>query len=162
MPDHNKIPRRIVTGKQNGKSVIVEDATATNVVEHFSGLFISDLWTTDTMPVVLSETHQIPNYPMPQLPHKGSPFRHVIIPPGKELGLIGAPGQSHPLMHETATLDYIIILSGEIYLIMEEGKTLLRAGDLVVQRGTNHAWSNRSEQSWIQIAIVLDTALHFM
>lgn len=158
MLNHNKIPRRIITGKQNGKSVILEDATATNVIEHFPGLFISDLWTTDTMPVVLSETHQIPNYPMPQLPHKGSLFRHVIIPPDKELGLTAAPGQPHPLMHETATLDYIIILSGEIYLIMEEGETLLRAGDLVVQRGTNHAWSNRSEQPCIQIAIVLDAA----
>ncbi|MDX8557874.1 cupin domain-containing protein [Elizabethkingia sp. HX CGY] len=62
----------------------------------------------------------------------------------------------HPLMHQTKTLDYIVILSGEIYLILEEGETLLKPGDIVIQRGTNHAWSNRSDENCIQLAILLD------
>jgi hypothetical protein len=49
----------------------------------------------------------------------------------------------HPGMHRTATVDYAIVLSGEIWALMDEGETLLRAGDVLVQRGTNHAWSNR-------------------
>lgn len=59
-------------------------------------------------------------------------------------------------MHQTDTLDYIIIISGEIYLIVDEEETLLKAGDIVIQRGTNHAWSNRSDLPCIQLAILLD------
>ena len=47
-------------------------------------------------------------------------------------------------MHITDTVDYAIILFGEMYAVMEEGETLMKAGDVLVQRGTNHAWSNRS------------------
>jgi quercetin dioxygenase-like cupin family protein len=50
----------------------------------------------------------------------------------------------HPAMHRTDTVDYAIVLSGEIWALMDEGETLMRAGDTLVQRGTNHAWSNRS------------------
>ena len=57
-------------------------------------------------------------------------------------------------MHKTATVDYAIVLSGEIYAIMDEGETLLRAGDVLIQRGTNHAWANRSERT-ARIAFVL-------
>ncbi|MNF15632.1 Cupin domain protein [compost metagenome] len=59
-------------------------------------------------------------------------------------------------MHQTDTLDYIIIISGEIYLIVDEEETLLKAGDIVIQRGTNHAWSNRSDSPCIQLAVLLD------
>lgn len=51
---------------------------------------------------------------------------------------------------------YVIILSGELYLILDEQETLLKAGDIVVQLGSNHAWSNRSNKPCIQIAILLD------
>lgn len=59
-------------------------------------------------------------------------------------------------MHKTQTLDYIIILTGELYLIMEDTKTLLKAGDIVIQCGANHTWTNRTEQPCIQLAILLD------
>ena len=59
-------------------------------------------------------------------------------------------------MHQTDTLDYIIIISGEIYLIVDEEETLLQAGDIVIQRGTNHAWSNRSNSPCIQLTVLLD------
>jgi uncharacterized cupin superfamily protein len=52
----------------------------------------------------------------------------------------------HPRMHITDTVDYAIILFGEMYAVMEEGETLMKAGDVLVQRGTNHAWSNRSDK----------------
>lgn len=152
------IPRRVVTGISNGKSIIEEDSIVTNVSEHFPGLIISDIWSTASMPVKLEEEHVIENTAFPNTPLNGSYFRYVQIPPDKDLGIVTLENQPHPLMHQTETLDYIIILSGEIYLIVDEGETLLQAGDIVVQRGTNHAWSNRSDLPCIQLAILLDAS----
>jgi len=152
-----KIPRRIVTGLKDGKSIITEDAIVNNVSEHFPGLIISDIWVTDQMPVELYKEVKIENTAMPATPARGTYFRYVSIPPDKDLGIKPLEkGQVHPLMHQTDTLDYIIILSGEIYLILDEEETLLKAGDIVVQRGTNHAWSNRSDTHCIQLAVLLD------
>jgi quercetin dioxygenase-like cupin family protein len=153
------IPRRIVTGLKNGKSIIETDAIVSNVSEHFPGLIISDIWSTDRMPVKLEEEKVIENTAFPNTPKNGSYFRYVQIPPDKDLGIIAEQGQPHPLMHQTDTLDYIVILSGEIWLIVDEDETLLQAGDIVVQRGTNHAWSNRSDLPCIQLAILLDAEI---
>ena len=60
----------------------------------------------------------------------------------------------HPGMHRTATVDYAIVLEGEIWAVMDEGETLMHAGDVLVQRGTNHAWANRSDKT-ARIAFVL-------
>lgn len=152
----NKIPRRIVTGIKNGKSVIIEDETVKNAVEHFPDLIISDIWNTQQMPASLDFEIPIPNTGFPQTPKNGTYFRYVSIPPDKDLGVEIEDGKPHPMMHQTQTLDYIIILSGELYLIMEEGETLLKPGDIVIQRGTNHAWSNRSETPCIQLAVLID------
>jgi hypothetical protein len=158
----DKIPRRVVTGIQEGKSAIISDEKITNVSEHIPQLIISDVWSTDTMPVDLNKDLQIENSLFPKTPQNGSYFRYVHIPPDAELKAYLPPMDNlppdapHPLMHKTDTLDYIIILSGEIYLIMETGETLLKAGDIVIQRGTNHAWSNRSNSACIQVAILLD------
>lgn len=153
------IPRRIVTGLRDGKSIIEQDAIVANVSEHFPGLIISDIWSTDSMPVKLEEEKVIENTAFPNTPKNGSYFRYVQIPPDKDLGIVTPKGQPHPLMHQTNTLDYIVILSGEIYLIVDEEETLLQAGDIVVQRGTNHAWSNRSDLPCIQLAVLLDAAI---
>lgn len=158
------IPRRIVTGHKNGRSIIVEDKKVTNVSEHLPGLLISDIWATNTMPVDLTKELIVGNTLVPDPPKHGSYFRYVSIPPDKDLGIPERapviPGtithQPHPLMHKTDTLDYIIILSGELYLILDEEETLLKTGDIVIQKGTNHAWSNRSNQACIQLAILLD------
>jgi len=59
-------------------------------------------------------------------------------------------------MHRTETIDYGIVLSGEVYLVVEDGETLLRPGDVVVQRGTNHAWHNRSDQPSRMAFVLID------
>lgn len=156
MSEIPKIPRRVVTGIKDGKSVIIEDAVVTNVNEDIKGLVLSDIWSTDTFPVDLQKTLVIENTPIPKVPVNGTYFRYVSIPPDKELGLEVKEGQPHPLMHQTKSLDYIVILSGEIYLMLEGEETLLKPGDIVIQRGTNHAWSNRSNENCIQLAILLD------
>lgn len=155
----SNIPRRVVTGLKDGCSIIVEDSTNTNVAEEIPGLVVSDIWATRTVPVDLEENYQIENTLLPVTPPNGSYFRYVSIPPdaalAKHLEINIKPGLPHPLMHKTETLDYIVILAGEIYLILDKEETLLKAGDIVIQRGTNHAWSNRSNQPCIQLAILL-------
>jgi len=105
-------------------------------------------------------------------PAGGTIFRVVEFPPDKIAGAfdreaafaaMGAghamdPDASrHPGMHKTASVDYAIVLSGEIHALMDEGETLLRAGDCLVQRGTNHAWSNRSDEPCL-VAFILVSA----
>jgi len=73
----------------------------------------------------------------------GTVFRLVEYQPGVA-----------PRNHRTETVDYAIVLEGEIWAVMDEDETLLRAGDILVQRGTNHAWANRSSKT-ARIAFVL-------
>ena len=61
---------------------------------------------------------------------------------------------AHPGMHRTRSVDYAIILEGEIWSVMDKDETLMRAGDVLIQRGTNHAWANRSDKT-ARIAFVL-------
>ena len=68
-------------------------------------------------------------------------------------------GAAHPFMHRTETVDYGIILSGEIYLIADKGEILCRPGDIVIQRGTNHAWANRSDRPVRMLFVLIDGAI---
>jgi hypothetical protein len=65
----------------------------------------------------------------------------------------------HFFFHKTHTLDYAIVLEGEIWALLDEGETLMRPGDVLIQRGTNHAWSNRSARI-CRVAFVLIDAEH--
>jgi mannose-6-phosphate isomerase-like protein (cupin superfamily) len=64
-------------------------------------------------------------------------------------------GSSDPMMHRTTTVDYIIVLKGEIYAVMDKGETLLKAGDVLIQRGTNHSWSVRTSEPCIIAAVLV-------
>jgi naringenin degradation protein FdeH len=94
-------------------------------------------------------------------PRRGTIFRIAEFPPGpgdvldnetllRDFGigsdvLRGHPPR-HPAIHRTRSLDYVAVLEGEIVLLLDEGETTLRAGDVVVQQGTNHAWINRGTE----------------
>ena len=69
---------------------------------------------------------------------------------------MGAP---HPLMHRTESVDYAIVLSGEIHLVLDDSETLLHEGDVVIERGTNHAWANRSGQPCRMLFVLIDGKL---
>jgi quercetin dioxygenase-like cupin family protein len=75
---------------------------------------------------------------------------------GNEKAATFGKGGRHPLMHRTETIDYAIILSGEITMLLDEGEVLLKAGDVLVQCGTNHAWSNRSSAPCIVAFVLID------
>ena len=68
--------------------------------------------------------------------------------------MVRHPDGPHPGMHETHTIDYAIVMSGEIWAIMDKGETLLKTGDVLMQRGTSHGWSNRSGEP-CRVAFVL-------
>jgi hypothetical protein len=157
--------RRVVTGHDaQGRSVILTDGPSPHVltIPGVPTFGLTNLWVTDRAPadnVGAADGAARPVVLEP--PASGTIFRIVEFPPDHTLAgfdrtkafeSMGAghamdrDASRHPGMHRTATVDYAIVLSGEIWALMDEGETLLRAGDVLVQRGTNHAWSNRSDR----------------
>ena len=65
-------------------------------------------------------------------------------------------GGRHPMMHRTESIDYAVVLEGEITLVLDREDVVLRAGDVVIQRGTNHAWSNRSNKVARMLYVLID------
>ena len=141
--------RRIVTGHNAaGKSILAQDAIATSILElpAVPGLRATDLWETTTAPADLSSAADPVARPMHLEPAPtGTIFRIVEFPPdaqwqnrpdardwAKALDATHAPDRSSsdPMMHKTSTVDYIVVLKGEIHAILDKGETLLKPGDL--------------------------------
>jgi mannose-6-phosphate isomerase-like protein (cupin superfamily) len=163
-----------VTGHdKNGKSKFLMDGHAPNVKEMASmpGLALTDLWETADAPADNSGKADAARRPVKlEPPTRGSILRIVEFPPDsawrgsadalKAFNSIGAghakdQSASDPMMHTTATVDYIIVLQGEIYAIMDTEETLLKTGDILIQRGTNHSWSVRGTEPCIVAAILI-------
>jgi uncharacterized cupin superfamily protein len=166
LPEGVKAARRIVTiDREPGKSSVVDDGPCPDVRTDPArpGFASARLWVTDSTPAkIVFETLHLPHTLEP--PARGSVLRVVTFPPdARWKGKVGAPevqafframgspGAStyssrapHPYMQKTRTLDFCCILEGEIVLVLDTQEVPLKAGDIVVQRGTNHAWSNRS------------------
>ena len=175
--DTPKLPpiRRVVTGDDaNGKSRIVEDASATVIktVAERPGYRAVNVWRTTESPPLIRAGESVGQHKGILPPKNGTILRIIDFPPEPKdpvelkrrldatFGGIYADAKhdktyaKHPGMHTTDTVDYAIVLEGEIWSVMDEGETLLRAGDVLIQRGTNHAWANRSS-STARIAFVL-------
>jgi quercetin dioxygenase-like cupin family protein len=169
--------RRVVTGHNaRGRSIIASDGPSPHVLTlpGRPDLALTDLWVSDGAPASNAGSADAAKRRMSlEPPIDGTIFRVVEFPPDAAGGggfdraaAFRAMGASHaldpdasrhPAMHRTDTVDYAIVLSGEIWALMDEGETLMRAGDTLVQRGTNHAWSNRSDQPSL-VAFVLVSA----
>jgi mannose-6-phosphate isomerase-like protein (cupin superfamily) len=168
--------RRVLTGHDpDGKSTIIADGLAPNLKEmpSFPGLALTDLWETTAAPANNDGHADAAARPIHLEPPKnGTLFRIVEFPPdstrpqssdGREgFKAIGAAHvqdrhSSDPMMHKTSTVDYIVVLKGEIYAVLDKGETLLRPGDVFIQRGTNHSWSVRGAEPCV-IAVVLVNA----
>ena len=166
--------RRVVTGHDaRGNSIIVSDGPSPHVLTmpDRTDFGLTNLWVADTSPASNEGKADAAARPVVlEPPAGGSIFRVVEFPPDKggfdrkaAFASMGAdhamdPDASrHPGMHKTDTVDYAIVLSGEIWALMDEGETRLGAGDCLVQRGTNHAWSNRSDQPCL-VAFILVSA----
>src|SRR5262245_29991678 len=168
--------RRVVTGHDaRGRSVIVSDGPSPHVltIPGRTDFALTNLWITDGAPAGNTGNADAAKRPVVlEPPRNGTIFRIVEFPPDRAPGgfdraaafdAMGAghamdPDASrHPGMHKTDTVDYALVLSGEIWALMDDGETLLRAGDTLIQRGTNHAWSNRSDRPCL-VAFILVSA----
>lgn len=171
--------KRVVTGHDDqGQAVVaLQGAPAQSIaIKAVPGTVFHELWRTTQCPAHLDNAADPVTGPL-QLspPPAGSLIRVVDIPPDSvqnqvsaaqaaaafaEIGQAhagtGTPDSRHRLMHRTQTLDYGIVTEGEVWLVLDDSEVRLQRGDVVVQRGTNHAWSNRTEQMARMVFILLD------
>ena len=163
--------RRVVTGHNaDGRSIILNDGPPPQTIEPMPGLVLHEIWETDAPAdntadgdPAIRENRIEPHDPA------GTIFRYVEFPPDEvwkdaDLGEAFAqlcssdahdPDADTLFMHETQTTDYAIVLEGEMWAVMEEGETLLKANDVLIQRGTNHAWSNRSGNPALMLFVLI-------
>jgi mannose-6-phosphate isomerase-like protein (cupin superfamily) len=160
--------RRIVTGENaEGKSIFVSDGPTPNHTTDPGSPLAQVVWVTGE--AAAPGTDPAPaGHPFGFHSKGGSLLRVVDFPPDesydrKELtrflddhGVRDKGNARHFWFHKTQSLDYAIVLEGEIYALMDEGETLMRAGDVLVQRATNHSWSNRSGRPCRMAFVLLD------
>jgi mannose-6-phosphate isomerase-like protein (cupin superfamily) len=166
--------RRVVTGNDaNGKSYFVHDGPTPGQVD--LGLAVDDeIWIDDPAspdPGAIDDPAQSEKFfleppkngsivriftflPQDQAPTDPEEFAKLLSEAGARFDTRGVMEEESPGMHTTQTIDYGIVLSGEVYLELDEGEVHLSAGDVVVQRGTRHAWHNRSSEP-CKIAFIL-------
>jgi hypothetical protein len=157
--------RRIVTGHDpEGRSCIIEDgpSPAVRFVPERPGYRVTNLWRTVGSPAEINARDSITEHQGVAPPANGTVIRIIDIPPeapdpderkrqaAATFGKLFADAdhhlhdQRHPGMHITESVDYAIILEGELTAILDKDETVMRTGDVLIQRGTNHAWANRS------------------
>ncbi len=129
--------RRVVTGHGAGNlAKIIRDAPAANAKYPGPGMVSTMIWCTDRAPADSALGENVEDMGARILgtspPPMGSRFAVIDFPPGNK-----------PHMHRTETIDYVIVIEGEIDMDMDDSTVTLKAGDMMVQRGTNHAWANR-------------------
>ena len=169
--------RRIVTGhNDNGKSIVTIDGPpARSIGEDVGGLF--ELWNTDGNAIITTDViDRADDEIILSPPSGGTKFRYFQINPlpkgvpedmlqeiaADAFEKVGAAHHrvdtsKHPAMHKTETVDYIILLKGDVTLILDEEEVDIKPFDVVVQRGTNHAWVNNGTEPALLIAVLIDS-----
>jgi mannose-6-phosphate isomerase-like protein (cupin superfamily) len=157
--------RRVVTAiDADGRSFVAEDGPSPAGFALPGSPFRSDnLWRTGQAPAPVTAPDTITEHRGVLPPPGGTVIRAIDFPPqtgareeqhalAREVFARLYPDADHhagsdrsPGMHTTDTVDYAIVLQGEIWAVMDRDETLLRAGDVLIQRGTAHSWENRSD-----------------
>ena len=165
--------RRVITGHdENGTAIVTMDSAAPNArVRSASGLTSTLIWVEDETPADnAGDVDKADRESGVSPPDGGSVFRIVEFPPEKsgesfsneamktELGLDANDDTvvRHPGMHRTRSVDYALVMSGEIDMLLDDSEVHLKAGDTIVQRGTNHAWANRGNAPCIIAFVLID------
>lgn len=140
--------RRVVTGHDaNGRARVIIDDIATNTTTLRQGANAALVWTTEGLPISNEGDADESQKRIGTAVEEGTVFRVIDYSPGVT-----------PRMHRTESIDYAVVISGEIWMELDDGEeVLLRAGDVLVQRGTVHNWINRSDDI-CRIAFVLIAA----
>jgi mannose-6-phosphate isomerase-like protein (cupin superfamily) len=167
--------RRVVTGLDaNNKAVVLFDSRVPlNSGEY--GLNSTNLWVTNTYPLGFSFKDDTSGIPVGVSPlDNGTKFRVVEFPPlnaaaeakmepGSLMKAVGAAAPArglpvtHPLMHRTRSVDYAVVLSGEVDMMLDDSVVHLRPGDTIVQQATNHAWVNRGTEMCRILFVLMDS-----
>lgn len=146
----NRPRRRVVTGyTPAGRSMIVSDGPPAG--REWEGDALDDHWIIESMPPPLDEVVfpvDSSEYSL-EPPPGGIVCRTVFIEPGLSA--------DKSFMHATETLDFLVVVSGEVTLIMEEGEVTLYPGEAVIQRGTVHAWMNRGSEPCVMADVMIST-----
>lgn len=175
--------RRVVTGHDaDGKAIIVEDrmAPVVRTDPNRPGYAMTQIWITDSSPAVIDNGPDPTQRPITlSPPAQGTVIRIVDFPPASQelsnvdpaaaaraFSMYGetqvltshkvGPKTRHPFMHRTETIDYAVVLSGEITMLLDDSEVTLREGDVLIQRGTNHAWTNRTEKPCRMLFVLVD------
>jgi hypothetical protein len=169
--------RRVVTQNDaSGRSRVVEDAPAASIrtVPERPGYRAVNVWRTEEFPARINSSDTTAKHHGVLPPKNGTILRIIDFPPEPRdpaelerrmkatFGSIYSDADHHrdttrhPGMHITKSVDYALVLEGEIWAVMDEGETLLKAGDVLIQRGTNHAWSNRSGKTARMAFVLID------
>ncbi|HEU0201729.1 MAG TPA: cupin domain-containing protein [Burkholderiaceae bacterium] len=171
---------RVVTGHDaDGKAIVSSQEPLPTVVEinAIPGTIFHEVWSTAASPAPIDNGLDPTTGPLMLPPPKnGTRMRFVDIPPDTPEYLahgaakmhdafaqIGDTAAStvkadspHPLMHRTESIDYGIVIEGEMTLVLDDSEVLLKPGSVVIQRGTNHAWANRSGRPCRMLFILID------
>ena len=171
---------RVVTGHDDkGRAIILSEGPLPVVkeLEAIPGTIFHEVWSTSgPVPNVDNGADPVTGPVVLPPPAGGTRIRFVDIPPdteellsegaGKmasafsEIGDVAASTVNktspHPLMHRTESIDYGIVIEGELTLVLDEGEALLKPGSVVIQRGTNHAWANRSGKACRMLFVLID------
>ena len=176
--------RRIVTGHDAGGNAIIQEDGPPARIRRIGGALgplFYEVWNTRETPARIDRTSGEPPEAGISLapPKHGTRIRVLDIAPDDtslqamtpeqarahfaEVGATAASSHAgaesrHAFMHRTETVDYGIVLEGELTLIMDEGETIIRPGDIVIQRGTNHGWANRSSKPCRIVFVLIDGA----
>ena len=176
--------RRVVTGhNENGTSVVLSDGLTptlkTNPMR--PGHKSTEIWRTNATPAPIAREESDPTVDGPRTIHPGpsgtvirvaewapepeeirnltpNQAREIFKAMGNEQASTFGRGGRHPIMHRTETLDYAVILEGELTLVLDEEDVALKAGDVVIQRGTSHAWRNLSDKPCRILFVLIDGA----
>ena len=140
--------RRLITGHDdNGKAVVFMDETASNMRIPRPGVETALVWMTDSTPAELTGREDLGARTVERPPsYRGTIFRVIEFSPGNERD-----------MHVTPTIDYAVVMSGEIDMELDDGvEVRLQAGDMLVQRATVHNWVNRGDAPCVIAFVLID------
>src|SRR5215467_5661327 len=172
-PKGNQTMRRVVTGLDDKNHAVVLFDSMMPLKAVAPGIMATNFWITDSYPpsLVKDDPSGRPIGTAP--PNNGTKFRVVEFPPLDAETLAKMPPEmmqkaipnppargiavKHPLMHRTRSLDYAVILTGEIDLMLDDGDVHLKAGDVIVQQATNHAWINRGKDPCRILVVLMDS-----
>lgn len=171
---------RVVTGHDaGGKAIVASNGPLAAVVEvsAIPGTIFHEVWSTTGSPAPVDNGPDptagplmlpppkhgtrirfvdIPSDTAEFLAHGASRMKHAFEQIGDAAASTVQADSPHPLMHRTESVDYGIVIEGEMTLVLDDSEVLLKAGSVVVQRGTNHAWANRSGKPCRMLFVLVD------